>query len=201
MKVRSFVAVVLAALLVPAAASAAPAKPAKSAPAAAARNPLQGLSVGGFVGWETDDLSGLTLRADAELPFRALSPQFNLSWVGSVGFSHLTRGEFGFDFTANILKVIPAARFSFPVNPQFTVFADAGLGLYYASMESEFPNFFGGKQTVSDSEFSLMMRIGAGGWFNVNEKMSVGAMLEFDPYFGDFDQNTFNVLGGAMFKL
>jgi opacity protein-like surface antigen len=200
MKARSL-AVVLAALLVPATALAAPrSAPAKAAPASSGG--MQGLSVGGFVGYETDDLSGLTLRADGEMPFRALTPQVNLSFVGSLGYSRLSDDlGGGFDFVANVVKIIPAARFSFDVNPQFTVFGDAGLGLYYASWEIDVPDFFGGRSTVDDSEFSLLMRIGAGGWFALNEKTKIGAMLEFDPYFGDFDQTTFNILAGAMFRL
>jgi opacity protein-like surface antigen len=200
MKARSLLAVVLAALLVPAAATAAPAKAKPAASSSGAG--LQGLSVGGFIGWETDDVGGLALRADGELPFRALSPQINLSWVGSIGFSHLT-DDMGFaDLTANVLKIVPAARFTFPINPQLSLFGDAGLGLAYVSAKVESPFF----PSVDDSTINLMMRIGVGAWYHVNEKTRIGAMLEF---FGDFgfsgagasSQTTFNILGGAMFKL
>lgn len=207
MKARSFLAAVLAALLVPAVAAAAPVKPGtKAAPAresSTSGSQLQGLSVGGFVGYETDDLSGLSLRLDGELPFKALSPQVNLSWVGSLGYSRISDDlGFGFDFTANIIKIVPAARFTFPLNPQFSLFADGGLGLYYASWSLDMPDLFtGGKTTVDDSEISLMMRIGGGAWYHVNEQTRIGAMLEFDPLFGDLDQNTFLIQVGAMFKL
>jgi opacity protein-like surface antigen len=202
MKARTLLAAVIAALLVPAVATAAPAKPAaRSAARSSGGSQLQGLSIGGFVGYETDDLSGLSLRADGELPLTALAPQVNLSGVGSIGYSRLSDDlGFGFDFTANILKIVPAARFTFPLNPQFSLFGDAGLGLYYASWDLDVPTVFG-KRTVSDSEFSLMMRIGGGAWFHVNEQTRIGAMLEFDPLFGDLDQNTFLVQVGAMFRL
>jgi hypothetical protein len=203
MKARSLLAVVLAALLVPAAALAAPrsSAPARSAPAASGGG-MEGLSVGGFIGYETDDLSGVSLRADAEMPFRALSPQINLSWVGSVGFSYLTWDTFGADLSAMVLKVIPAARFSFAVNPQVTLFGDAGLGLYYASVNLDVPDSpF--KDAFEDElgGLGLMMRIGAGAFYELNPKTRLGAMLEFDPYFGDFDQSTFNIMAGAMFRL
>jgi opacity protein-like surface antigen len=203
MKARTLLAAALAALLVPAAALAAPAKarPARAAAAEPASG-MQGLSVGGFIGYETDDLSGLSLRLDGELPFRALSPQVNLSWVGSLGYSRLSDDlGGGFDFVANVVKVIPAARFTFAVNPQLSIFGDAGLGFYYASWELDVPSFFGGSTTVDDSEFSLLMRIGAGAWYQMNEKTRIGAMLEFDPFFGDFDQTTFIIQAGAMFTL
>ena len=124
-----------------------------------------------------------------------------MSWVGSIGFSHLTDSGGGVDVTANILKIIPAARFTFPVNPQLSIFGDAGLGLYYVSMKTEVTLPFIGTQSVSDSETSLMMRIGGGLWYAVNPTTRVGAAIEFDPYFGDFDQSTFIIQGGAMFKL
>ncbi len=154
MNVRSLLTV---ALLAPAVAFAAPASgtksrssttpAAKSAPASSsstAGSPLNGLEVGGFLGYETDDISGVTLRLDGEIPFRTLtdpgaSTQVKMSWVGSLGYSHLTRSEFGVDFTANMVKVVPAARFTIPLNPQFSVFGDAGLGLAYISAKVEVP--------------------------------------------------------------
>lgn len=198
MKVRPLLAVALAAMLVPAVASAQRTAAKASRPAA---GPTEGLSVGGFLGYETDDLSGLALRLDGELPFMALSPQVNLSWVGSIGYSRLTDDVGGADLVANVLKIIPAARFTFPVNPQLSLFADAGLGLYYASMEVDFPAPFNQFDT-DESEFSLMMRFGGGAWYNVNERTRVGAAIEFDPYFGDeFDQSTFIIQAGVMFRL
>ncbi len=209
MKLHSLLALALAALLVPAAAHAAP-PPARAAAAPASGTPFDALSVGGFVGYETDDLGGITLRLDGELPYGALAPQVHLSWVGSIGFSHLTDSVGSTDFTANILKIIPAARFSFPINPQLTLFADGGLGLYYSSWTVEYPAFttpFGTTPgyKVDDGEVGLMMRIGGGAWYAVNPTTRIGAAIEFDPYFGDVigndNQTTFIIQAGAMFKL
>jgi hypothetical protein len=208
MKVRSLFALAIAALVAPVAASAAPQSASRTAPVAMTSSALE---IGGFVGYETDDLSGITLRVDGELPFQALSPQIKLSWVGSIGFSHLTEDGFGGEVTANILKLVPAARFSLPVNPQFTLFADAGLGLYYSAWEIKQDAIFvpgfgaigGGK--IDDSEVGLMMRIGAGAWFQVNPATRIGASIEFNPYFGDViataDQTTFILQAGAMFRM
>jgi hypothetical protein len=192
---------------------------------ATAGTAMEGLEVGGFLGYETADFSGVALRVDGELPFRALTEpgaktQVKLSWVGSLGYSRLWwdygfGGLGGYKATANVFKLVPAARFSIPLNEKFSVFGDAGLGLVHIGVTVETPSyfvpFFGnvGGGTASYSSTNLMMRIGAGGWFQVNPKLKVGAMLEFDPIFGDFGgsanglgaQNTWLILGGAMFRL
>jgi hypothetical protein len=194
MNVRSLSALALAALLVPAAAQAAPAPSGSRS---------QALEIGGFIGYEDDDFEGLALRLDGEMPFGAVAPNVDLSFVGSIGYSRLSldAGR-GIDVDANILKIIPAARFTFELNPEFSLFADGGLGLYYASAEADQGPFgFGGTVDDDDSEFSLMMRIGGGAWYRVSETTRIGLAIEFDPYFGDFDQTTFIIQGGAMFRL
>jgi opacity protein-like surface antigen len=205
MTVRTFLAV---ALLAPAVAFAAPASPpSKTAPAQQTYD--SGVAVGGFVGYETADVSGVSLRLDGEFPFKVLSPQVRLSWVGSFGYSHLSTGSFdGGDFTANVFKFVPAARFTFPLAPQFSVTGDLGLGLAIVSATINFPSFVGFPGfSESHSTVNLMMRIGGGAWYDVNSKTRLGFMLEFDPIFGDFgftgasSQTTFLVQGGAMFKL
>jgi hypothetical protein len=190
MKIRTLIAV---ALLAPAAAFAAP-KSTSAEPSSS------GLELGGFVGYESDDLSGLALRLDGELPFQNLSPQVKLSFVGSIGYSHLSWEEFGFTVTSNLWKIVPAARFTIPVAPQFDVFGDVGLGLAHASISA--PGF-------SSSSTNLMMRFGAGGWYHVNPQIKLGAMIDLDPIFGNYgtdnayskSQTFWNLLVGAMFAL
>jgi opacity protein-like surface antigen len=200
MTLRSLLAV---ALLAPAAALAAPAPSAKpsSKPAASAGSPAEALELGGFIGYETDDPSGISLRGDLEIPFRRLNPQVKLSWVASVGYSRLTEDISYGTFSANILKFVPSARFTIPINPQFSVFGDAGLGFYYAwwNTETSFPNF--PSSSIDSTEFNLMMRIGAGAWYHLSPQLKLGALFELDPFFGDFDQNTLLVQVGAMFRL
>jgi hypothetical protein len=207
MKVRSLFALALAALLAPVAASAAPTG--RPAPVATTSS-TSALEIGGFVGWESDDIGGIALRLDGELPFQALSPQIKMSWVGSIGFSHLSDDFNGIDVAVNILKLVPAARFTLPLNNQFSLYADGGLGLYYASWSMESPDLTVGPITIpgtkiDDSDFGLMMRIGAGAWYQVNPKTRIGASLEFDPYFGDVfgpeGQTTFLIQAGAMFRM
>jgi len=224
MKLRSLAAV---ALLAPAIAFAAPQSSTKSAksgakPEAAASSssssrtagtPLDGLEVGGFIGYETDDVSGLSLRFDGELPFRQLTPQLKMSLVGSLGFNYLTTDSFGgAKLSTYSLYVVPAARFTMPLNEQFDVFGDAGLGLAYVHGKLTIPSVFGfGGGEFTDSTINLMMRLGVGAWYHVNPQLKVGALIEFDPVFGDYgfssrggaggSQSFFNIQVGAMFRM
>jgi opacity protein-like surface antigen len=217
MNVRSLVAVALLAPAVAFAAQPQGSKATKSASApssstqssATAGTALDGLEVGGFLGYETADLSGISLRLDGELPFRQLSPQINMSWVGSLGYSHLTWDPTPWaKLTANVFKLVPAARFTMPLNEQFSVFGDAGLGLAYIRASVDFSAF--GLGSASSSSVNLMMRLGVGAWYKVNPQLKLGAMLEFDPVFGNYgysgngigsSQNTFLIQVGGMFKL
>jgi opacity protein-like surface antigen len=194
MNVRSLLAV--AALLASPAAVHAEAK--KASTQATPSSPSY--AIGGWVGYEMGDLDGIVLRLDGEMPYRKLSPEVALSFVGSLGYSHLTDEAFGIDVSANILKIVPAARFSFPVNPQLTLFGDAGLGLYWASVSTEI-NFGTGPVSDSDSSLGFMLRFGAGGLFHVNPRTKVGAMLQLDPMFGDYDDATFSILAGVTYQL
>jgi opacity protein-like surface antigen len=162
--------------------AAAPAKPAaKPADGAAG-----GLEVGGFAGYETADFSGLSLRADAELPVRQLARKVKLSVVGSLGYSRLTWSPgFGVKGTANVVKLVPALRFTLPVAPKLSLFADAGLGLAYVSTTIDLPPAFNAPD-VTDSTFNVMLRVGAGAWYHATERLKLGVLLELDPILGDF---------------
>lgn len=168
---------------------------------------LSELRVGGFAGYETDDLSGVAIRADAELPVRDLTPEVRLSGVGSFGYSRLTEGvRFG-DLTSDVLKLVPSARLSVAVAPKVSLFGDLGLGLAFVSARTETNVPFFGRSSVSASSANLMLRLGAGAWYHVSAQVDVGAMLELDPILGDYafsgfrSQTTFLVLGGLTYRL
>ena len=168
---------------------------------------LSGLRVGAFVGYETDDVSGGTLRVDGERPLAALPAPLALSGVGSLGYSRLTKGvRFG-EFTSNVVKLVPSARLSVAVAPKVSLFGDVGVGLAFVSAKTETDVPFFGRSSVSASSLNLVMRFGAGGWYHLNGRIDVGAMLELDPILGDYafsgfrSQTTFLVLGGLTYRL
>ncbi len=208
MHVRSLLALALAALLAAPAGAQAQAKksstkaaaaPAKASPAAATTT-APGYSIGGWIGYETGDLSGLQLRGDFVYPYQKLTPQLDLSFVGSIGWSYLTHSEFGVDTTGNLLKFVPAARFTLPVNPQLSFFGDAGLGLYWDSVKAE-TTAFGVTQSASSSGVGFMLRFAVGGFYAVNPNVKIGVMLDLDPMFGDYEDTTFAFMAGATFRI
>lgn len=170
-------------------------RPAAAQPAA----PAEGLSVGGLVGWEwgEGELDGFQLRADGELPFQQLTPQLKMSFVGSVGYTRSSFGYFGNDLTVSRLKLVPTARFTFPVSPELSVFGDAGIGLHYTWWSFDTST---GLQT-SDSNIGLLLRLGAGGAYQLNPRLRVLGELVIDPTFGEQDETSFAVLVGLMYQL
>jgi hypothetical protein len=202
MHVRSLLVVALAALL-----SAPLAASAQARPAARSASAPSALAVGGWLGYETGDLDGVALRLEGELPFQQLTPEIALSFVGSAGYSRLSEDlGGGFDITANILKLVPAARFTLAVTPELSLFGDGGLGLYYASVTADTVDldpvtFQFRRREVSDSNVGLMMRLGVGAFFRVNPQLRLGGALVLDPMFGDYDDSTFTVQVGLSYQL
>lgn len=202
MHVRTSLALALAALLAPVAASAQAKTQAKTQTTrSGGYGSPDSLSLGGFVGFETGDLTGFALRLDGEMPFQSLSPEVKLSGVGSLGFTHFGQDvPFG-TLTYNIVKLVPAARFTMALNPQFDLYGDAGLGLYYysATLKTNMPFF--GTVEASSTGVGLMMRLGVGGFYKVNPKVKIGAELGLDPYFGKVGTNDWTIMAGAMFAI
>lgn len=199
----------------PAPAKPAPPRPVAAKPVAAKPATARGPEVGGFVGYETADFAGPSLRLDGELPVRDLPRQVRLSLVGSAGYSRLSwDAGFGVKGTANVFKLVPAARFTLPLAPRLSVFADAGLGLAHVRTRIDFPPATNalGYPDVSDSTTNLMLRLGVGAWYQLTDRVKAGALLELDPILGAFgfrssallssgSQTTFLVQAGLMVRL
>jgi hypothetical protein len=135
-----------------------------------------------------------------------------LSVVGSLGYSRLSWSP-GLDVkgTADVVKLVPALRFTLPVAPKLSLFGDAGLGLAYVSTKIDLPPAFNAVD-VSDSTLNLVLRLGVGAWYHANERLKLGVLLELDPILGDFgfrsaagvksgSQTTFLAQVGAAYRL
>lgn len=170
--------------------------------------PRTDLELGGFVGYEADNVSGVSYRLDGALPLAALGPRVSLSALVSVGYSRLTDAVGFMSLEADVLKLVPAARFEVPLGARFSVFADVGFGVAYVSAHLASRNPAAVTVTTpSDHSVNAMMRVGVGAWYHAAPWLKVGALAELDPIFGDFAyagaaaQSTFLVQGGMMFRL
>lgn len=171
----------------------------RQSPPGTATAPPEALSIGGFVGLEfADGETGLSLRGDGEMPFRLLTPQLMLSGVGSLGWTNFGDEAGGIDFSTNLFKAVPAARFTFAVAPEFDVYGDAGAGLYYSRISSDGPG-----DVFDDSEngFGVTLRFAVGGFYRAAPRLRIGAELGANPYFGDVSETFVSLLVGVMYTL
>jgi hypothetical protein len=192
---RSFasLALVLAALVAPA--------------RAAAQRPAPTASV--LLGIEDEDgPAGFQLRGDVELARQQLSPAVTLSWVGTLGYSRFHEEVTSLfaaervEATTHILRLAPAARFSFGSHPVFRPYVDGAIGLYYASSTVELTDLdFGEQLEISDDEVSVFLRVAGGASFQLTPAFALGVELGFIPYLGDLDATTTSVLAAATFRL
>jgi len=164
-----------------------------------------GTQLGVLIGFEDGrGDTGLALRLDGELPFQALTPQVQLSFVGSLGYSRWTYNPGFFadlNSTLGIFKVTPAARFSFGHSAVLRPYADAGVGIHYARFSVKQRDVFGNVYTASDSDLSMHLRFAGGILFQVSPAVGLGAEIDLIPYFGSVDDTTFSLLFAAVFRL
>ena len=152
--------------------------------------------------------TGLALRGDVLLLPTRLAPKASVGLVLSLGYSRFSESAYhswdgtDWDWTTNILKFTPAARFAFDVAPRFGLYADAGLGLHYASMSWEWHDRFGPLSADdSVSDVGLHMRFAGGAQFQISPGFDLGAEIGLNPYFGDFEDNSLTVMMSAMFRM
>lgn len=179
------------------------------------------MTAAALIGFEDGDgPAGLALRFDGEIPMRPLSPGVGLSLVGSLGFSHFSEErlygygyDYRWDWSLNIFKVVPAARFTFGRSQALRPYVDAGVGLYYASFTAPglesyvwydawgYPYYDYRVVDRTDSGIGLLLRFAAGLTFQVSPGFSLGGELDITPYFGDVDDTTLGLMFVAAFRM
>ncbi len=174
---RSITGLVLAAALlaVPAAAQ-----------AQARRYSGSGIWVGGAFGLETgDNFSGYNLRLDVEVPITRISPTVQVLGVGSVSYA-------GLSHDVSVFTLSPAARVNWAITRDFGGYGDVGLGFYHSWVSG------GG------SAAGAVMRILAGGYYEMNPTTRFFVEAGIHPYFGDFGDTSsitsFTLMLGAKFR-
>jgi opacity protein-like surface antigen len=157
--------------------------------------------------------AGLGLRADGEMPLQPLGPGVSLSLVGSIGYSHRSDEagwlDYRWESNLDVLRFIPSARFTFGQSSRIRPYADAGIGLYYASWEITEEDYWAGYPyygwvgtKYSDDEVSVVLRFAGGVAFQLNDSLSIGAELALMPHLGDIvDDTTTSLMFGVGFRL
>jgi hypothetical protein len=167
------------------------------------------MSMGLLVGFESGDGdTGIALRADGILDQKRLAPKALFSGVLSFGFTRFSDSVTDpFDGSSvhaslNLFKAIPAARFTFDVAPQFDLYVDAGLGMYFGMTSVSIENDLGQEiADGSDNTFGAAMRIGGGALIRVSPTFNLGFEMAFNPYFGDYEETDFTLMGQAVFRM
>ncbi len=183
---------------------------ATSSPGSTTTNPLfagEPLRLDALLGFEfVDGNTGFRLRVDGETGIKKLAPNLRLSGVLSLGFSHFSDDQsalgLSVDATSNVFDLIPAARFTFDLAPRFSVYGDAGLGLYYisTSVKTTFPPPYG-SSPASDSAFGVTVRLAPGAYYAIDDRMRIGAELGLNLHLGDWDQHSVTLLGAFSYRI
>lgn len=180
------------------------------------RMPMNAAVLLGFE--DGDGPAGLALRGDIELVQKPISPGVGLSLVGSLGYSRFSDdggvydAYYGFDdrweASLNLIKLVPAARLTFGRSQAVRPYVDAGIGLYYASWNLSESVYVGYpynqyvQQEYSDSETSILLRLGAGVTFQLSPGFSLAGEIGITPYLGDYPDDTMlSLMIGAQFRM
>jgi hypothetical protein len=170
---RSITGLVLAALLaIPAAAQAQTRRSTTTG---------NGIWLGGGIGFEAGDSNGYQLRFEGDFPITRLTPELQLSGVGTVSYA-------GLSHDLSVLEFTPAARFTWTATPQLGAYGDLGLGLFHAWANGA-------------SDTGATMRFGAGGYYQINTTTRFFGEIALHPHFGDYNDTTFTMLFGARFRI
>ncbi len=165
----------------------------------------QALRIGGLAGFDfTEGETGFGLRVDGELPIQTIGPRVDLGVLGSLGYTRFANSVTGIygrtSQSTNILKLVPAARFTIPLARRVGVYGDAGLGVYLARSSVETASPFGRADSTRTSA-GVTVRLGAGGFYDVGERLRLGAELAVNPYLGDYSEDTISALASVMYRL
>lgn len=140
---------------------------------------------GAGLGFETGNgFSGVQLRLDGEVPVQRLTPQIDLSGVGTFTYVSLNHG-------VALWKLTVAPRATVRVTPVVDVYGDVGLGFYHAWW------------TGSHSKTGLTLKPGVGATYAINPRLKLWGDASFHGYFngmgGDSSFWTFGLLAGVKY--
>lgn len=178
----------------------APERPApRSARAAEPTDDLVGkLEVEGSLGlaipFESGANTGFKLNAAGFYGFQQLTPTILLQIGGNLGFAYhgYTGGSLIF------IDFLPTARLRFAINEKLHAMADGGLGLGIARVSVSASGF---GVSYSDTSAALLLKLGGGIGYDLNEKITLVGLPALNIYLKDGSSTVFTLLVGATMKL
>lgn len=172
-------------------------QPPAPAPVAAAAEPEpapfedRGPWRGGLVlGYEKDrdsEIAGPRVQLEAEKDLLRLGQRGQLSFVGAVAWFHGSKEDsvslLGVTVktvqTGDSFELVPGFRASFAPKPRLRLFGEIGVGAAWldGKVEVSWPGTGLPSQSTSDDSFAGVLRLSAGGSWQVNDRLRLGVEL------------------------
>ncbi len=163
------------------------------------------------------DEDGLAARVDLDRDLVSLAPLAPRAVIGamlSLGFSRWSSSKTtpllpGYatelESSANLVDLVPAFRATLATSQLLSFHADTGLGLSYAFGSVTTKAVAPAGTTVSAkaeaSGLGSVLRFAAGGAYEVNPRLKLGADLGLDLHFGETRGTAVTVLAAAAYRL
>ncbi len=104
--------------------------------------------------------------------------------------------------TLDLFRIAPALRFTLGDSPSLRPYADAGLGIYFASTHLDMYDYPSGMLLARDSrsDMGLFLRLAGGILVQVSPTVSPGAEVGLNSASGNLD-NTFHAVAALQVRL
>ncbi len=148
--------------------------------------------VGLAVPFESGMSAGFKVDGGGFYVLQALNATTFLDLGGNLAFTY-----HGGDFSTWMLDLLPTARLRFAVAPQWSLYADGGLGLGIVGVSYDIP-YYG---SYSDSTVAFLFKFGGGAAFRASPQLTLLFEPAFNFYVKDGSFTSFSMLFGARFGM
>jgi hypothetical protein len=193
-------------------------KPAAAAPAAPPEvaappiEPLVAWHAGVAVGYEKmsdPELAGLRVQLELERDLLPLGARGQLSFVAAAAWFHGTHEDSvgvtplvqTTTSTSEVVEVIPAFRASYALSPRLRLFAEVGVGGAWIPSKVEVSGYATPPTVLEEDTFAGVLRLGAGGTWQVSDRVRIGLQIPLTRRYGEVTSQTFSVAATAAYEL
>lgn len=182
-------------------------------PVALPPEPLVAWRVGLAAGYEKEadpELAGPRLQLEVERDLLSLGARGQLSFVAAVAWFHGTHQEklgsapltLTTDSTTELVEAVPAFRAGYALSPRLRLFAEVGVG--GAWIRSKIEASLSGAPVappLEEDTFAGVLRLGAGGTWQVSDRVRIGLEVPLTRRYGEVTSQTFSVAATAAYEL